>query len=324
MTMTIKCPWCGKEFEAENSVVRHSSRVHHKSRRDFDLETKHGGVVPKCKCGCGQDVTYSQHRNAFNTYVHMHQTNDPEIRNKMIEAGRVAANDETVRQKLSQAALAWWRNPDNAEHAKEIVSKWQSALHEGHRRASATPEYRNKLRERMVTNWSGEWGEHQRVVLSSPENRERISAATKVALDDDSIRERLSILASNNQARGVIAANRTKRCWLLNPFTGAEEHFDSGWEVKVLEEAIRRGIPLKRNRDTVIPYVAEDGRRHRYVPDFVTLSGKTIIEVKGRATDRDALKLASAADYCLTNDLRLVVFDAAACLSADDLWNNVS
>lgn len=323
MTMT-KCPWCDKEFELENSVVRHSSRVHGKDRREFDLKTKYGGVVPKCKCGCGQDVNYNYHEKAFNTFIRAHQQRVDEIRNKMIEAGRAIAKDEQECQRRSESARSWWHDPNNAEHCKEIVRKWMTALHEGHRRASETPEYRNQLRESMITKWAGEWGDRQRELLSSPENRERVSSATKEALNNDEIREKLSQLASNNQAKGIIAVNRSKRSWVFNPFTGADEHCDSSWEVKLLNEAIRRNVPIKRNRDIIIGYTDEVGHHHNYVPDFVTLSNMTIIEVKGRKTQRDELKLLSGLDYCRDNHVNFVVFDSLSRLTSDELWNSIT
>lgn len=323
MTMT-KCPWCDKEFELENSVVRHSSRVHGKDRREFDLKTKYGGVVPKCKCGCGQDVNYNYHEKVFNTYVHMHQANDPAIRNKMIEAGRAAANDEHNRKKTSLRMKAWWNDPRNSDKHAELLKVWLPALHEGHRRASGTPEYRNQLRESMITRWAGGWGIRQRELLSSPENRERVSTATKEALAIDEIREKLSLLASNNQAKGIIAVNRSKRSWVFNPFTGADEHCDSSWEVKLLNEAIRRNVPIKRNRDIIIGYTDEVGHHHNYVPDFVTLSNMTIIEVKGRKTQRDELKLLSGLDYCRDNHVNFVVFDSLSRLTSDELWNSIT
>lgn len=316
--MSLACPWCHKPFDFEGSIVRHATRVHKKRRYDYDLLVKHNGVVPKCACGCEQDVAYSQHFFGFNRFIHGHQQRDPDVLAAML-AGSVTAD----RELLSQRKKEWWTDPTNAEKQQKVKATWTTAMQRGHAVARTTPEYTANISNRMKEQWSSEWGQQHREYCKTQEFRDTVSANTKQAVDNDVIRDKLSRLASQNQANGKIGTNLTKRTWVLNPFTGVVEHFDSGWEVTLLNNAVARGIPIKRNSDVFIPYQDINGRSHRYVPDFVTLSGLTLIEVKGRMTDNDVLKLAAGEAHAQASSLSFVVFPSKSSMNDDALWQQI-
>jgi hypothetical protein len=237
----------------------------------------------------------------------------------MIAAGTAAAHDPEKRQKNSEALKRYWDNAGD-EKKKERGEMFTAA-----RRAAGVYEsehFRKAVSDAAKERWQVK-GDQYRETMRSQEFRDKVSVATKAALDNDESREMLSIRASRNQALGIIAPNRTKRSWMFNPFTGVDEHLDSGWERIVLEEAIRRNIPITRNKTIFIPYDDFEGKHHRYVPDFVTLSGKTVIEVKGMMTPIDAVKFSFAQVHCSNLGASFVVLDSTNACVSDSTWFSI-
>ena len=240
----------------------------------------------------------------------------------MIEGSAAAANDPEERLRRSNYNKQWWADPTNKEKRGPRIEHWLKFLQAGHAIVCNTEEYKNKLSNRLKKQWLGKWGTDRREYCASTDFRQHVSEGTKIALDNDVIREKLSILASNNQANGVIGPNKTRRLWHMNPFTNVEEHFDSGWEVCVFNEAVKRNIAITRSTKTIIPYEF-NGRKHRYVPDFVSMTGKTLIEVKGMKTNIDELKIQAAIEFCELNNIVFVLFDTQSSFVNNDLWSLV-
>jgi hypothetical protein len=90
--------------------------------------------------------------------------------------------------------------------------------------------------------------------------------------------------------------------WKLNPFTGREEYMHSSWETKFLDECAERGVPVTKQHGVKIPYIDPNGHERTYIPDFLSLDGKTLYEVKGYETETDRSKFRAAMAWCLQND----------------------
>lgn len=87
--------------------------------------------------------------------------------------------------------------------------------------------------------------------------------------------------------------------WKLNPFTGREEYMHSSWESRFLDECVERGIPVTKQHGVRIPYADPNGQERTYVPDFMSLDGLTLYEVKGHETESDREKWRATALWCL-------------------------
>jgi hypothetical protein len=101
--------------------------------------------------------------------------------------------------------------------------------------------------------------------------------------------------------------------WKLNPFTGREEYMHSSWETRFLDECAERGVPVTKQHGIRIPYVDPNGLERTYVPDFLSLDGRTLYEVKGYETDTDREKWRATMAWCLANDAthEVVQYDRA-------------
>jgi len=95
--------------------------------------------------------------------------------------------------------------------------------------------------------------------------------------------------------------------WKLNPFTGKEEYMHSSWETRFLDECIELGIPVTKQHGIRITYTDPNGLERVYIPDFLTLDGKTLYEVKGYETEIDREKWHAAMIWCLQNAAHLEV-----------------
>ena len=71
-----ECPYCGEEFKNFLMLQKHFRKYHKdlgKSKEQFLADVYYNGVIPTCKCGCGEQVSISYEGGAhFNEYVHGH------------------------------------------------------------------------------------------------------------------------------------------------------------------------------------------------------------------------------------------------------------
>lgn len=62
------CQICKKEFKNKSALSMHVSRSHKIRPYDYQLEYIHFNSIPKCKCGCGAEVSWSTKTREFSSY----------------------------------------------------------------------------------------------------------------------------------------------------------------------------------------------------------------------------------------------------------------
>ena len=121
-------------------------------------------------------------------------------------------------------------------------------------------------------------------------------------------RKKLSLHAIDLLEQGKIGPQAPyKTEWKMNPFTAKEEYMHSSWETRFLDSCVELQIPVTKQHGIRIPYVDPNGVERTYVPDFITLDGKTLYEVKGYASPVDREKWRAAISWCFDNDAHLEV-----------------
>jgi len=150
-----------------------------------------------------------------------------------------------------------------------------------------TPEVRKRSAKTNSENWQ------------KPESAEKRKRQTDRAID---LLEQGKI--------GPQAPYRAE--WKLNPFTGREEYMHSSWETRFLDSCISAGLPITKQHDIRISYIDPKGVERTYIPDFLTLDGKTLYEVKGHATPVDHEKWQATAQWCLDNGASFEVISYGA------------
>lgn len=314
----IVCKECGIPI---NKKLFAGHVKYHMTYESYVLKWDHNNEHPLCKCGCGQKVNWHKKLKKFNVFIHGHQHNDESIRQLMIEGGRKPMNDPIIKQRIINKLKDWWANDDNLEKRQKVIKIWSKAMREGHKKACVTQEYHDAISTAQKLRWESESGEKQRELMKTDEWKEKVSNATKIALSDPECRKVMSTKAAEHQMNGIIGPNMTKRFWELNPFIESLEHFDSGWEFEFLQEAIRRNIPIKRNKDIRIQYFIDDIQR-TYVPDFISLTGLSVIEIKGMMTKIDEIKISTAIEYFQNSNINFVVFKSLKEIHENnELWS---
>lgn len=300
----VQCKECSKSFIR---IVNHVIKTHKMSYRDYVIKHEYAGIAPLCGCGCGQIPTFR--KGKFKRYVHCHASNDPVLRQEMINAGKAAAADPEKRKKNSEAVKRRWQDSDYREmmanpefHARRAIES---------RKSTTTPEFSEKMRQIKLQLWKDEeWAEKQREKFSSEEFSELVSKATTEALSGTEIREKMSSIAKKGFADG----KRTPKSnwsninagWHIDPHTKILTWFDSGWEFEFAELCHKHGVVAIRKNDLILPYTF-DGVVSNYFPDFVLPEHKLIIEIKGQESERDLAKYEAGEKYAVENGMGYIV-----------------
>jgi len=162
---------------------------------------------------------------------------------------------------------------ENPEHAKKKAKQMYSAI---------IPEVRKRSAKTNAENWQ------------KPHMAEKRKEAT--------------IRAIELSEQGIIGPQAPfKTEWKFNPFTQQNEYMHSGWESRFLDECIEQDESVTKKHEIRIPYNDPNGVERTYVPDFLSISGSTLYEVKGQENDTDPLKYQAAISWCSQNDKKFCV-----------------
>ena len=67
-----KCKICSTEFETLDKLRRHNSRVHKISSQETYNEFILNGIIPTCKCGCGEITNFTTFTHGYKDYKRGH------------------------------------------------------------------------------------------------------------------------------------------------------------------------------------------------------------------------------------------------------------
>lgn len=68
----VTCKECDREFESLDSVRRHRSQTHGINAEQTYIDYVLCGVIPECKCGCGDKPTYLGIKVGYREYIRGH------------------------------------------------------------------------------------------------------------------------------------------------------------------------------------------------------------------------------------------------------------
>jgi very-short-patch-repair endonuclease len=66
----FKCNFCTKEFDSFNGLAKHSAKTHSVSGMSLYMLVNNLTEIPRCKCGCGQEVNFQSGK--FGEYIRGH------------------------------------------------------------------------------------------------------------------------------------------------------------------------------------------------------------------------------------------------------------
>ena len=283
VAFTMKCLECDMTIANSNNVLaRHVRKVHGMDWPQYEVKHTYGGVWPKCSCGCNSKLTWK--KGGFAIFVDGHATrgkNNPMFGKKGENSpnkGKKRTNE--MKERYSKASKTRWEDPNDPRHEIMSSDEYRENMRKISKEVSQRPEVMAKK-----STWSKQWWEE------NPEMRKLWSSRAIDLLEQGKI--------------GPQAPYKTE--WKMNPFTGKEEYMHSSWETRFLDTCIELDIPVTKQHGIRIPYVDPNGIERTYIPDFLTLDGKTLYEIKGHETATDRKKWQATMKWCLDNDAHLEV-----------------
>jgi hypothetical protein len=276
---TMRCLECNELLANSNNVLaRHVRKFH--SIEWIDYEVKHflGGVWPKCGCGCGQDLTWR--KGGFPEYIDGHATrgqNNPMFGRKGADNPNTGKKrTDAMRRKYAKAASDRWSNPDDPRRETMASDEYRENMRQISKETSKRPEVMEKK-----SHWANMWWKN------NPEMRAVWSERAIDLLEQSKI--------------GPQAPYKSE--WKFNPFTDKEEYMHSSWETRFLDECVERVVPVTKQHGIRIPYTDPNGLDRTYIPDFLSLDGKVLYEIKGYETEIDKKKRQAMIQWCIDNDV---------------------
>ena len=186
----FNCSRCDKAFKSELGLVRHLGESHSINIEKYILETKHHGVIPKCQCGCNQEVKYQTGIRDYGRFIPGHQSR---VNNNFQTEKSIKNSKET---KAKQKKLGILKGKDSEETRKK-----KSESHKGNKNymygKSHSPDTKQivskKKKEYFANNPSAKQanGDRSREYWSKEENKQLQSQA-KLRLEgflEDEIRQ---------------------------------------------------------------------------------------------------------------------------------------
>lgn len=167
------CKECGRHFKNRRAVGNHTNRAHNMPIQEYVLKHMFGGVIPKCICGCGNDVAWHKALYKYNDYITGHNeagyarsdwkpTQDQidsrneairkaylkkgnKIKKKISDSLKETFSQPGMSKKLSQAQREGWSKPGVKEKASVIRKRVWAEQHDELYEKIFTPESRQKI-----------------------------------------------------------------------------------------------------------------------------------------------------------------------------------
>ena len=67
-----QCSKCENTYQNLEALIKHISRTHKQTTKEFFLERKGLSSEPTCKCGCGENLKFLNAVQGFREYAHGH------------------------------------------------------------------------------------------------------------------------------------------------------------------------------------------------------------------------------------------------------------
>ena len=154
----FKCNYCAKEYDTFNGLAKHSSRTHNVSGMELYMLTYNLTEIPKCKCGCDQEVNFQLGK--FGEYLQGHKA---KVSKGFYSKEGLQKSAETRRTKFASGELEQW-NKGKIYEGSELEEK---------RRIAKDPVRRAKISKALTGKPKSE--EHRKIMLETlARNRKEI------------------------------------------------------------------------------------------------------------------------------------------------------
>lgn len=277
---TIRCLECNRLVANSNNVLgRHVRKEHGLEYPDYLVKHEHDGIWPTCHC----NTKVRWHLGGFSKFcskscaaIGVHNSMFGKKGQDNPNTGKIRTPE--MRAAYSCVASTRWADPNDIRYEIMKSDEYRQKQSEAQLASFATTDRAEKIAKSVNTFWASDSEHVQQLREKASERAIRLQEEGKI---------------------GPQAPFKTK--WVFNPFTEQNEFMHSSWETAFLQKCIRDNNPVTKRHDIRIRYVDNKGKRHKYIPDFLSLTSKKLYEVKGRRDKLVEIKAAAAREWCAQN-----------------------
>jgi len=131
----FKCNYCTKEYDSFNGLAKHSARAHNVYGMELYMLTHNITEIPKCKCGCDQEVNFQLGK--FGEYLQGHKAR---VSNGFYSKEGLQKSLETRKERFASGELEQW-NKGKIYEGEELEEK---------RRIAKNPVRREKISKALT------------------------------------------------------------------------------------------------------------------------------------------------------------------------------
>jgi very-short-patch-repair endonuclease len=154
----FKCNYCTKEYDSFNGLAKHSARAHNVYGMELYMLTHNITEIPKCKCGCDQEVNFQLGK--FGEYLQGHKAR---VSNGFYSKEGLQKSLETRKERFASGELEQW-NKGKIYEGEELEEK---------RRIAKDPVRREKISKALTGKPKSE--AHRKIMLETlARNRKEI------------------------------------------------------------------------------------------------------------------------------------------------------
>jgi very-short-patch-repair endonuclease len=154
----FKCSYCTKEYNSFNGLAKHSARAHNVSGMELYMISYNLTEIPKCKCGCDQEVNFQLGK--FGEYLQGHKAR---VSKGFYSKEGLQKSLETRKERFASGELEQW-NKGKIYEGEELEEK---------RRIAKDPVRREKISKALTGKPKSE--AHRKIMLETlARNRKEI------------------------------------------------------------------------------------------------------------------------------------------------------
>ena len=288
------CQECNEVF-ADGEGLRRHVKKHGVTFQQYALKWVYNNVVPRCKCGCDQEVSWNVALKAYAEHVQGHHA-----------WGRKKSNDEKRRIGEKNAANMkqfMIEHPDVAKlRGVQLRANWtpenEARRIEATRQAFAnmSDEDKQGFRDRAQQRWDAGEMDEARIKGAATFKQRSADGVYDFTERNNNLSKAITqkyLEGGFEWSRGSYLSTKTKR----------KCHYRSSWELQLMKELDADDDVLDWESEFTSILYEFSGATHRYVPDFhvVRKGCHQVIEVKPqdlRSIPKNEAKREAAKAYC--------------------------
>lgn len=296
----MKCKICNKDY---NRLSSHVSKTHNANYKDYLIEYEHNGVIPKCKCGCGEDAHFTKSQGmSFNDFIHGHSIN---VRPPLSEAARKSIGEKNkinmkryyknnpeagmLKNKCLRSGIT---EESETRRIESTIKSYKNMSKEDKQKFSdrATLLWENSRDKMMIARIEGAKTYKKRYENNEYDFTERNKKISKTVSE-------LYINGGQDWSRGKYTSTKVNKTY----------HYRSSWELMYMKELDNDSNVIKWDYEPFSIKYFDGEKQRRYVPDFIveTKDKKLLVEVKPISLQDygiNKLKKEAAIEWCKLNE----------------------